>query len=68
MTDHEPVSRQITTAAGELRDALVYKRSSLGRGDEVAGPAVIEDVEATTYLDPGDRATIAANGALVIEW
>lgn len=60
--------RLLVTADGLDVEGHVVQRSSLAPGDEVAGPAVIEDAESTTYLDPGDRATVADNGALVIEW
>jgi N-methylhydantoinase A/oxoprolinase/acetone carboxylase beta subunit len=40
----------------------------LTAGDEIVGPAVIEEREATTYLAPGERATVHASGALEVEW
>ncbi len=63
-----PVSREITAADGTTHPAAVYRSDALGPGDRIEGPAVIEDAEATTYLGPDDRATVAAKGALVIEW
>ncbi len=67
-TGAEPVSREITAADGATHAAAGYQRAALGPGARVDGPAVIEDAGATTYLAPDDRATVAANGALVIEW
>jgi N-methylhydantoinase A len=64
----EPVTREILTADGTTRAAFVYQRDVLGPGALIDGPAVIEDAEATAYLAPEDRATVAVNGALVIEW
>jgi hypothetical protein len=29
---------------------------------------VIEEAEATTYLGPGERATVHVSGALEVEW
>jgi len=63
-----PVSREITAADGTIHAAAVYQSGAVGPGTRIDGPAVIEDAEATTYLGPEDRATVAANGALVIEW
>jgi N-methylhydantoinase A len=63
-----PVRREITAADGTIHSAAVYQSDALGPGTRIDGPAVIEDAEATTYLGPEDWATIAANGALVIEW
>mgnify|MGYP001813664896 CR=1 FL=1 len=62
------VHRQVVVGDGSPADAAVVARAGMAPGDQVAGPAVITDGEATTYLDSGDRATLAANGALVIEW
>lgn len=67
-TGAEPEHRRITAAAGTVHSAAVYQSDALGPGARIDGPAVIEDAAATTYLGPGDRATVAANGALVIEW
>ena len=64
----EPVAREMTGADGTTHTGAVYQRDALGSGTLIEGPAVVEDNEATTYLAPGDRATVAANGALVIEW
>jgi N-methylhydantoinase A len=63
-----PASREITAADGSIHSAAVYQSGALGPGARIDGPAVIEDAEATTYLGPQDWATIASNGALVIEW
>ena len=64
----EPTSRTVIAADGTTHDALVHNRVSLAIGSTISGPAVIEEAAATTYLGPGDRATVAPNGALVIEW
>jgi len=61
-------TRPITCSDGSVREGTVYQRATLAPGSAVSGPAVIVDESATTYLDPGDSASVAANGALVIEW
>jgi N-methylhydantoinase A len=53
---------------GRQSEAAVWWRPGLGPGDEVLGPAVIEEPEATTYLGLGERATVHDSGALVVEW
>jgi N-methylhydantoinase A len=53
---------------GEETMARVVNRYGLAAGDEVVGPAVIEEAEATTYLGPGERATVHVSGALEVEW
>lgn len=65
--DLEPRLRPVTAADGTVHRAPVFA-GNLPAGMRITGPAVIEDGEATTYLDPGDVATVADNGALVIEW
>ena len=37
-------------------------------GDEIVGPAVIEETEATTYLGAGERAIVHESGALEVTW
>jgi len=59
--------RRVLTDAGEV-EARVVSRSGLGAGDEIIGPAVIEEREATTYLGSGERAVVTATGALEVEW
>lgn len=66
--DADQMTREMVTSDGTAVTGLVYRRDALSVSDVVAGPAVIEDGESTTYLDPGDRASVAANGAVVIEW
>ncbi|HWK46634.1 MAG TPA: hydantoinase B/oxoprolinase family protein [Stellaceae bacterium] len=47
-------------------DTPVYDRYALAPGDEVAGPAIIEEREATTIIAPGDAVTVDATGTLRI--
>jgi N-methylhydantoinase A len=53
--------------AGDWADALVLARDKLLAGNIVAGPAVIEELSATTVLYPGDRAQVHASGVLLVE-
>jgi N-methylhydantoinase A len=46
--------------------AAVYDRAGLGAGCRVAGPAVVRQMDATTWLDPGAVATVDALGNLRI--
>ncbi len=45
----------------------VYDRATLLPGDAIAGPAVIEQLDATTLLFPGDRATVDPHLNLRVE-
>ncbi|OZM81350.1 hydantoinase/oxoprolinase family protein [Pseudonocardia sp. MH-G8] len=44
-----------------------YRRAALGAGAVVPGPAVIREDLATTFVLPGQRATVGALGEIVIE-
>jgi N-methylhydantoinase A len=53
---------------GRLDEVEVWWRPGLSPGDEVVGPAVIEEPEATTWLGAGERAVVDDLGALEVEW
>jgi N-methylhydantoinase A len=55
-------------ASGGPDSAAVYRRTGLRPGDEVTGPAIVEEAEATTYVAAGERAVVHEGGALEIEW
>jgi N-methylhydantoinase A len=65
--DARRANRPVLTAAGVV-DADVWWRPGLSPGTEVAGPAVIEEPEATTYLGPGEKAAVHETGALEVTW
>jgi N-methylhydantoinase A/oxoprolinase/acetone carboxylase beta subunit len=52
----------------ERRDysCAVYDRVRLGAGDEVTGPAVLEEFSSTVPLHPGFTARVDAHGNLVV--
>ncbi len=52
---------------GGWQDATVYDRYALQTGDRLAGPAIIEEREATTIVPPGDNVSIDAVLNPVIE-
>jgi N-methylhydantoinase A len=49
------------------RDAQIVARDKLLAGNRVEGPAVIDEVSATTVLYPGDIATVLPTGSLLVE-
>src|SRR5438445_123828 len=51
---------------GGWHEAPVWQREALRAGNEIVGPAVIEEVSATTVLYPGDRARLDAIGSLIV--
>jgi N-methylhydantoinase A len=49
-----------------LVDTTVYDRARLSAGDEVRGPAVVEEEGSTLVIGPGGVARVAASGNLVV--
>ena len=49
------------------RETPVYDRGRLPLGATLAGPAVVEQLDATTVIEPGSRVRVDALGNLVIE-
>lgn len=52
---------------GQLLATGVYQRPLLRANNVVHGPAVIDEVSATTVLYPGDRAVVHETGSLLVE-
>ena len=44
----------------------IYRRDKLAPGSHVIGPAIIQEYGCTTVLFPGDMATVAETGELII--
>lgn len=61
----EPSTRSIRLRGNEVA-ALVYDRDDILRGDRIAGPAIIEQMDTTTLVPDGWNLTLADNGALVL--
>ncbi|HEX6442403.1 MAG TPA: hydantoinase/oxoprolinase family protein [Stellaceae bacterium] len=53
--------------AGDWAECPVWRREALLAGNEIEGPAIVEEVSATTVLYPGDHARVDAIGSLVVE-
>lgn len=53
-------------AEGAWHEAAIYAREALPATAEIAGPAIIQQVDATTVIEPGARARIDAIGNLRI--
>jgi N-methylhydantoinase A len=59
--------RRVFFAAAAALDTPVYQRGELLPGQALVGPAVIEQLDATTLLFPGDRASVDGARNLLIE-
>src|SRR3954451_1238014 len=60
-------TRQVYVRGHGFLDALVAHRSSLALGEQLAGPAVIEEEGATLFVEPGMTVERLPQGALLIE-
>ena len=47
-------------------ETTVYDRARLSPGDEVRGPAVVEEEGSTLVIGPGGVARVAASGNLIV--
>ena len=58
--------RAVRFAAEDAVDCPVYERGALRAGHAIDGPAIVEQLDSTTPVFPGDRATVDPAGNLVI--
>jgi N-methylhydantoinase A len=58
--------RQVYYGDGKIFDTAVYRRHSLTIGQSLSGPAIIEEVDSTTLLEPEDALVVSDSGALII--
>ena len=52
---------------GSWHDTPVYLREKLPLDAEILGPAILEQMDATTVLEPGDRARSDQDGNVIVE-
>ncbi len=63
----EPDARVRMHSAGRWHDAGLYVRERLQAGATMAGPAIVADKNATTVIEPGWQAVLAAAGTLELQ-
>jgi N-methylhydantoinase A len=63
LDSHRPV---YFAEAGGFVDCPIYRRYKLGSGAVIDGPAIIEEMDSTTVLHPGFRATVDRYGNLML--
>jgi N-methylhydantoinase A len=61
-----PSRRRVFFAGAGWRDCPCLDRESLAAGSVVRGPAVVEQLDSTTVIPPGQRATVDGVGNLVL--
>ena len=55
----------VFTRGSDAHGVDVYDRSSLGSGDQFAGPAIVEERETTVVIRPGWNVTVGTDGSLI---
>jgi N-methylhydantoinase A len=60
------VARRRVAFVGGWRETPIYARERLPRGAAFAGPAIVEQLDATSVVEPGDRVTVDRFGNLII--
>ncbi|MHA1638130.1 MAG: hydantoinase/oxoprolinase family protein, partial [Candidatus Thorarchaeota archaeon] len=58
----KPTARSVLLDDGTLAQAIVYKRNSIPSDIAISGPAIIEQVDTTTYLSPDWEMKQQTNG------
>ena len=66
-SEPEPVANVGVRLGGAEHEAPVFRREALAAGHAVNGPAILLESTATTVVEPGWRAQVAASGDLVME-
>jgi N-methylhydantoinase A len=61
-----PAARRRAWFEGAWHDTPVYRREQLGVGVELEGPAIVEQLDTTTVIEPGDRVRVDRLGNLEI--
>lgn len=52
--------------AGEWHHTSIYERGALGRGHVLTGPAIIEQEDTTTVIEPGYAGTVDESGNIIV--
>jgi N-methylhydantoinase A/oxoprolinase/acetone carboxylase beta subunit len=64
--DKKASRRILTTESDGFVDADIYERNALAPGTRFRGPAIVEQGDTTTLVEPGWRAEVAPNGTLIL--
>jgi 5-oxoprolinase (ATP-hydrolysing) len=65
--DAAPATRVRVFTGGRWHDTPLYRREALAIGQQVEGPAILAEANATTVVEPGWRATVTRLDHLVLE-
>jgi N-methylhydantoinase A len=63
----DKAEKRLVWFEGKWMQTHVYQREQLARNFEFSGPAIIEQLDATTVVEPADRARIDSYGNVIIQ-
>ncbi|MGE0854133.1 MAG: hydantoinase/oxoprolinase family protein [Hyphomicrobiaceae bacterium] len=63
----QPVAKRKLRFAREFVETPIYQRDALGEGAQIAGPAIVQQADATVVINPGANARVDGLGNLVID-
>ena len=66
-SEPKPAANVAVHVGGAEHETPVFRREAFETGDAVHGPAIILESTATTVVEPGWRARLAASGDLILE-
>jgi N-methylhydantoinase A len=67
LSEGKPKSRPVFFPGQGWVDALIHQRTTLASGQELTGPAIIQESGSTTVLCPGDTLRVDEHGILLID-
>ena len=62
----EPVAQRPVVFEGQQVDTPVFRRADLGAGSQFEGPAIVEQLDSTTVIWPGQPASVDPLGQLLL--
>jgi N-methylhydantoinase A len=63
----EPASLRQVWLGGGWHETPIYNRGQLPPGAALTGPAIVEQLDTTIVIEPGDKVTVDALSNLMIE-
>ena len=65
--EQKPIDNRRVYFAGQWHDTPVFRREHLSAGFKIEGPAIVEQVDTTTLIEPVDSMKVDLMGNLIIE-
>jgi len=61
------LGKRIAFFEGSFFETPIYRREKLSKGNIITGPAIIEQYDSTTVLNPGDEITVDKYGNMIMQ-